>query len=162
MEVDEDGNDEDKPLYGKKIVVSGEFESISRKKLEELIEQLGGQKMSGVSSKTHYLIVGYKLEDGRAVTQGSKYANAKKHGTTILTEKEFEKLIQEKSGNPEFTLSIRKSLVAGAGGGALEKQSTIRRSIISEEEGGEKNAMWTDVYRPSELDELVGNEGVVD
>jgi hypothetical protein len=22
--------------------------------------------------------------------------------------------------------------------------------------------MWTDVYRPSELDDLVGNEGVVD
>jgi replication factor C subunit 1 len=94
MEIDqEESNDEDKPLHGKKIVVSGEFESISRKKLEELIEQLGGQKMSGVSSKTHYLIIGYKLEDGRQVTQGSKYANAKKHGTTILTELEFEKLI---------------------------------------------------------------------
>jgi len=94
MEIDqEESNDEDKPLHGKKIVVSGEFESISRKKLEELIEQLGGQKMSGVSSRTHYLVVGYKLEDGRQVTQGSKYANAKKHGTTILTELEFEKLI---------------------------------------------------------------------
>ena len=161
MEIDqEESNDEDKPLFGKKIVVSGEFESISRKKLEELIEQLGGQKMSGVSSRTHYLIIGYKLEDGRQVTQGSKYANAKKHGTTILTELEFEKLIQEKSGNPEFTLSIRKSLVGGGGG--LEKQTTIRRSIVSEEEGGEKNAMWTDVYRPSEMDDLVGNEGVVD
>ena len=51
------------------------------------------------------------------MTQGSKYANAKKHGTTILTESEFEKLIKDKSGNPDFTLSIRKSLVAGAGGG---------------------------------------------
>ena len=33
---------------------------------------------------------------------------------------------------------------------------------MSEVEGGEKNPMWTDVYRPSELDDLVGNEGVVD
>jgi len=37
--------------------------------------------MSGVSSRTHLLIVGYKLEDGRDVTQGSKYAKAKQHGT---------------------------------------------------------------------------------
>jgi NAD-dependent DNA ligase len=42
MEVDEEENDADKPLAGLKIVVSGEFELISRKKLEELIEQLGG------------------------------------------------------------------------------------------------------------------------
>jgi hypothetical protein len=77
--------------------------------------------MSGVSSRTHYLIIGYKLEDGRSVTQGSKYANAKKHGTPILTEKQFEDLVKEKSGNPEFTLSIRKSLVAGAGDG-IQKQ----------------------------------------
>jgi hypothetical protein len=39
MQVDNDeDNDAEKPLYGKKVVVSGEFESISRKKLEELIE----------------------------------------------------------------------------------------------------------------------------
>lgn len=69
MEVDEeDSADAVKPLAGLKIVLSGEFESVSRKKLEELVGNLGGQVMSGVSSKTHYLIVGYKLEDGRAVT----------------------------------------------------------------------------------------------
>ena len=109
-----------KPLDGLKIVVSGEFELISRKKLEELIETLGGQKMSAVSSRTHYLVVGYKLEDGRAVTQGSKYAAAKKNGTPILNEKEFEKMIRERSGNNEFTLSARKSLVGGGAGG-IEK-----------------------------------------
>lgn len=91
MEVD-DGDQEEEddavlPLEGLKIVASGEFESVSRKKLEEIIETLGGQKMSGVSSRTHYLIIGYKLEDGRQVTQGSKYAKAKKFGTPILTEK---------------------------------------------------------------------------
>ena len=37
-EEDELDNDANKPLGGKKVVVSGEFESISRKKLEELIE----------------------------------------------------------------------------------------------------------------------------
>jgi len=69
MDVDEEESEDTvKPLMGLKIVVSGEFELVSRKKLEEIIETLGGQKMSGVSSRTHYLVVGYKLEDGRAVT----------------------------------------------------------------------------------------------
>ena len=94
---------------------------VSRKKLEEIIETLGAQKMSSVSSRTNYLIIGYKLEDGRAVTQGSKYAAAKKNKTTILTEKEFENLIRDLSGNTEYTLSARKSLIGDVGSGTLEK-----------------------------------------
>jgi|LauGreDrversion4_2_1035121.scaffolds.fasta_scaffold284080_2 replication factor C subunit 1 len=73
--------------------------------------------MSGVSSKTHILIIGYKLEDGREVTQGSKYAKAKQHGTMILNEKEFEEFIRKKSGNSEFTLSARKTLTGSAPSG---------------------------------------------
>lgn len=67
MDVDEEEGSSDavKPLAGIKIVCSGEFEYVSRKKLEEIIETLGGTKNSAVSSRTHYLIVGYKLEDGR-------------------------------------------------------------------------------------------------
>jgi NAD-dependent DNA ligase len=43
MEVDEEEESNSvKPLDGLKIVVSGEFELVSRKKLEELIETLGG------------------------------------------------------------------------------------------------------------------------
>jgi NAD-dependent DNA ligase len=67
MDVDEENIDAEKPLNGLKIVCSGEFELVSRKKLEELIGKLGGLVMSGVSSRTPYLIVGYKLEDGRSV-----------------------------------------------------------------------------------------------
>lgn len=43
MDIDEEESSHDaaKPLSGLKIVVSGEFESVSRKKLEEVIVQLG-------------------------------------------------------------------------------------------------------------------------
>jgi len=51
---------------------------------------LGARTTSAVSGKTSILIVGSKLEDGREVTQGSKYAKAKSLGTKILTEDEFE------------------------------------------------------------------------
>ena len=93
------------------IVLSGEFESISRSKLEEFIKDHGGRVTSAVSGKTNYLIVGYKLEDGREVTQGSKYQKATTLGTPILTETEFEELIRKRTGNPDFTLSIRKGLI---------------------------------------------------
>lgn len=51
-----------------RIVCSGQFESISREKLEQLIREKGGIITTTVSGKTDYLIVGYKLEDGREVT----------------------------------------------------------------------------------------------
>lgn len=66
MQVDEEESDSaNKPLAGLTIVPSGEFESVSRKKLEEIITSLGGRITTAVSSKTSYLVVGYKLEDGR-------------------------------------------------------------------------------------------------
>jgi BRCT domain type II-containing protein len=54
-------------LQGLTIVLSGEFELVSRPKLEEFIKEKGGRVTSAVSGKTDYLLVGYKLEDGRDV-----------------------------------------------------------------------------------------------
>lgn len=72
MEIDEEElrnavGDLDNCLEGKTIVVSGEFERISRPKLEELIKEKGGRVTSAVSGKTDILVVGYKIEDGRPV-----------------------------------------------------------------------------------------------
>lgn len=62
-----------------------------------------------MSGKTDILVTGYKLEDGREVTQGSKYRNATDKGTEILTEDEFEERIKKLSGNEEFVLGQRKA-----------------------------------------------------
>jgi BRCT domain type II-containing protein len=141
-----------KPLDGLLLVCSGEFESIARKKLEDLIDSLGGTRRTAVSGKTDYLIVGYKMEDGREVTQGSKYNSAKKHGTIIFTEKQFEDFLREKSGNPNFTLSARKSLAVNKDEGPHK----IRKSIEMQE-GEFSHAMWTDLYKPTTFEDLVGN-----
>lgn len=73
MEIDEDDLRDaveaaSDPLEGLTFVISGEFESVSRPKLEQIIKEKGGRVTSAVSGKTNYLIVGYKLEDGREVT----------------------------------------------------------------------------------------------
>ena len=55
-------------LDGLTLVLSGEFQSVSRTKLDEFVRTHGGKCTSAVSGKTDYLVIGYKLEDGRDVT----------------------------------------------------------------------------------------------
>lgn len=76
----------DKCLEGLTIVLSGMFESISRDKLEEFMREKGARVTGSVSGKTDMLVIGYKLEDGRNVQQGSKYNKAMKLKTKILNE----------------------------------------------------------------------------
>ena len=64
----------------------------------------GGRCTTGVSGKTNYLVAGYKLEDGRDVTQGSKYRKAETLGTPILDEEKFEALVKKLSKNESFTI----------------------------------------------------------
>jgi BRCT domain type II-containing protein len=86
-EVKEDEDDDDtitgpkdvksNTLEGLQFVVSGVFENISRESLEQFIVDKGGRKMSGVSGKTSFLLIGHKMEDNREVTEGGKYRKAK-------------------------------------------------------------------------------------
>lgn len=69
-------------LEGKKIVVSGVFELINRKVLEEKIETLGGIKASGITSKTDLVVVGKNMGP-------AKKEKAEKLNITMMTEREF-------------------------------------------------------------------------
>jgi DNA ligase (NAD+) len=75
------------PLVGAKVVVSGVFESFSRDELKGLIETLGGQNVSSISSKTTYVVAGEGMGP-------SKKAKAEKLGIPVLSEEEFKVLIQ--------------------------------------------------------------------
>ena len=87
MEILKKVEGEVKKLQGKTFLVTGTLEKFKRKEIEEKIEDLGGQNLSGVSKKLNYLIVG---EDA-----GSKLEKAKKiESIIILNEEEFLKLIK--------------------------------------------------------------------
>ncbi len=75
------------PLVGAKVVVSGVFESFSRDELKALIETLGGQNVSSISSKTTYVVAGEGMGP-------SKKAKAEKLGIPLLNEEEFKAMIQ--------------------------------------------------------------------
>jgi DNA ligase (NAD+) len=74
------------PLAGKTLVVTGTLENYSRKEIQDLIVNLGGKATGSVSKNTDYLVCG--------ADPGSKLDKAKEYGVKVLTEKEFNKLIE--------------------------------------------------------------------
>jgi len=74
-------------LEGKSFVVSGIFESHSRDELKKLIEQNGGKSISSISSKTNYILAGDKMGP-------AKKQKAEKLGISIISEEDFENMIQ--------------------------------------------------------------------
>ena len=73
-------------LGGKSFVISGTFEKYDREQLQEIILKNGGRLLSGVSGKLDYLVAGDNMGP-------SKLAKAEKLGVKIISEKEFEKLL---------------------------------------------------------------------
>ena len=73
-------------LTGKTLVVTGTLVKYTRDEIKELILRHGGKASSSVSSKTDYLVAGEKA--------GSKLAKAEKLGVKVLTEEEFEGLVE--------------------------------------------------------------------
>ena len=74
---------------GQSFLFTGTLPTLKRSDAEEMVEQIGGQLLSGVSSKLNYLVVG---EDA-----GSKLEKAKKiPSVKIISEEEFLKLIGKK------------------------------------------------------------------
>lgn len=87
MEVIEEEGSSDK-LSGLTFVVSGVFERFEREELKKLIEKHGGKVASSVSGKTSYLLAGAGMGP-------SKLAKAEKLGVQLLSEGEFETMINE-------------------------------------------------------------------
>ena len=76
---------DNKFISNKSFVVTGSFNKISRREIEEIILSNGGKVSSSISRKTEFLICGEN--------PGSKLNKAKKIGTTILTEEKFFKFL---------------------------------------------------------------------
>lgn len=74
------------PLEGKTVVVTGELESMTREQAEQAVREQGGKAGGSVSGKTDLLVVG-------ADAGHTKLADAAKHGTRQIDEREFLKLL---------------------------------------------------------------------
>lgn len=72
-------------FQGKKVVLTGSFESMTRNEMKQKLKDLGANISNSVSKNTDFLIAG--------AAAGSKLAKAEKLGTKILTENELLKAI---------------------------------------------------------------------
>ncbi|CAB1111626.1 unnamed protein product [Ectocarpus sp. CCAP 1310/34] len=86
-------------LAGKAFVVSGVLDSLGREAAEDLIKQYGGKVTGAVSSRTHFLVLGTVLDDGRPPEEGSKYKKAMVMKTTIIDEDGLFKMLRD--SNPK-------------------------------------------------------------
>ncbi len=77
---------EDNRFEGKTFVLTGSLEKYTRGEASNIIEKLGGKTSGTVSKKTDYVLAGEEA--------GSKLTKAQSLGVTIITEEEFEKMIQ--------------------------------------------------------------------
>jgi DNA ligase (NAD+) len=76
----------DTVIAGKTVVFTGALEKMTREEAKAQAERLGAKAAGSVSKKTDYVVAGPGA--------GSKLADAKKLGVTVLTEDEWLKLIQ--------------------------------------------------------------------
>ena len=75
------------PITGKTVVVTGTLPTMDRREAEALIERLGGKAAGSVSKKTGYVLAGENA--------GSKLTKARELGIPVLSEEEFFQLIGE-------------------------------------------------------------------
>lgn len=73
------------PFTGEVFVITGVLSSMSREKAKEEIQARGGKVASSVSAKTDYLVAGESA--------GSKLKEAQKHGTKVLDEGTFQRML---------------------------------------------------------------------
>lgn len=78
--------DVDSDLEGKVIVITGSFESYSRKDLEDYFTSLGAKVTSSVSKNTDYVVAGEKA--------GSKLTKAEELGTEIIKADNLEEFMR--------------------------------------------------------------------
>ena len=78
---------ENSPFFGKTCVLTGTLSKYGRKEATEILENLGARVSGSVSVKTDYVIAGEEA--------GSKLDKAHELGVKVLTEEEFEELLQK-------------------------------------------------------------------
>lgn len=79
--------EEDERVSGKRFVITGSFDFMTRDEIKKILEDRGGNTSSSVSSKTDVVIVGSD--------PGKKYDDAVRLGITIWTEVELKEFINE-------------------------------------------------------------------
>ncbi|KCV67882.1 hypothetical protein H696_05611 [Fonticula alba] len=168
-------------LKGIAFVFTGELESTDREVAEQLVKRCGGFVRTSISSKTNYVVVGENPGP-------SKMAKTLSLKVPTLTEDEFLDLVRTRSGEsaPEPAapatavastpaLKAESSPTAGSPmrrpadppvAAAAAPETTHNRPLPAVGSGPAaasaaaqtEQLLWTDKYRPTSMDDIVGNK----
>lgn len=75
----------DSPIRGKSFVVTGKLDNYTREEAQRAVKQRGGRVAGSVSANTDYVLAGEK--------PGSKLEKAQSLGVKVISEEEFQKLL---------------------------------------------------------------------
>src|ERR1700751_3399634 len=108
-------------VAGKTVVFTGSLEKMTRDEAKAMAERLGAKAAGSVSKKTDYVVAGPGA--------GSKLAEAKKHGVTVLTEDEWLKLVGEGEGG--FSLYTQPPSPAKAVDQVFKRKSLLNQEATA-------------------------------
>lgn len=126
-----------------------------------MVGRTGGKRVttrverSAVSGKTNYLVAGFEMEDGRPITEGSKYKAAIEKNVKIISEDGLLKMIRD--SDPAGSLQFEKQ----------EKERKEKERIRQEEQletlpsDVAASTLLTTKYAPQSMSSLVGNSSAV-
>ena len=92
LKPDLENGDPNSPFYGKKLVLTGVFEKMTRHEAAEILKNLGADIDSGVTKRTNYIIAG-KDPGPSKIKKARKYQDEGKD-IRILSEDEFLKMLK--------------------------------------------------------------------
>lgn len=97
------------PLAGKTVAVTGKFRNILREKLEDFLRRQGAKVASTLSKKTSFLVVGYLLDDGRSIEEGTKFKKARELSTPVYSESQLQDFMRQQLKDPDFYIGRKPS-----------------------------------------------------
>ena len=98
----------DNPFYGKTIAVTGKLDNYTRDSIQARLRELGAKPVSVVSKRTDYLILGEQ--------PGNKLVKALSLGITVLSEQEFENMVNQHKDSEAGDRSVAPLYMAGGAG----------------------------------------------
>jgi replication factor C subunit 1 len=163
-------------LDGVTFAFSGVMTHLSRDAAIHLVKCCGGSVGNSVTRATKYLVVGETLEQGGAVSEGTKYKEALAKNVRVLKQNEFYNLITERAAEKQHEdmrkekAALKAKTPASSSSNGKQKLNssyvlpcgrsfTLLRSLIDvlSLTSPVNDMLWTDKYKPTRLDDMIGN-----
>ncbi|EJW02070.1 hypothetical protein EDEG_03494 [Edhazardia aedis USNM 41457] len=147
------------PFHNMTFVFTGDMD-MPREDAQQKVIMLGGRVTTAPSGKTTYLVIG-------ANPGPKKLKVAKEHNIKVLNEKEFIEMVSKCEENFDDTTVVNVSKgpkIVSSANKTSESKTTAKvcKEDVEYNNEGHSSYMWCEKYRPQKIEDLVGNQTVID